>query len=275
MRNAVFVDAGYVFAQGSVSVAGTKIVRPNIKLDEAEIINQLKSLAFAKSGGAALLRIYWYDGAKNGPTVEHIALANMEDVKVRLGFINSAGMQKGVDSLLVTDLIDLARNQAISDALVITGDGDLRIAVQIAQSFGVRVHLVGLEPCHRSQSQQLRQEADTTHEISKTDIAKFITITQSATQPPTIGPTATTIAGVTPALSDFDKAVTQSIQKVLGPLDPSDIKKLAAAIGVGDTVPSQYDGKLLGSCRGFLGRDLSGDERRQMRNTTIEYIKKG
>jgi uncharacterized LabA/DUF88 family protein len=43
-------------------------------------------------------------------------------------------------------LIELARNQAICDATVVTGDSDVRVAVQIAQSFGVRVHLIGLEP---------------------------------------------------------------------------------------------------------------------------------
>jgi hypothetical protein len=30
--------------------------------------------------------------------------------------VNSSGEQKGVDSLIVTDLIDLARNRGITDA---------------------------------------------------------------------------------------------------------------------------------------------------------------
>lgn len=120
-------------------------------------------------------------------TVEQLVLADMQDVKVRLGSINSAGQQKGVDSLLVTDLIDLARNQAISDAVVVTGDGDMRIALQIAQSFGVRVQLLGLEPSRSSQSTLLRQEADTVREISRTDVAKFMRQTSPAAQPPQLG----------------------------------------------------------------------------------------
>jgi hypothetical protein len=40
----------------------------------------------------------------------------LQDVKVRLGFVNSVGEQKGVDWLIVTDMIALARNRAISDA---------------------------------------------------------------------------------------------------------------------------------------------------------------
>ena len=46
------------------------------------------------------------------------------------------GRQKGVDSLIVTDLIELARNHAISDAVLLAGDEELRIGVQIAQSLG-------------------------------------------------------------------------------------------------------------------------------------------
>jgi hypothetical protein len=106
--------------------------------------------------------------------LEQTTLADMPDVKVRLGSINSAGQQTGVDSLLVTDLIDLARNQAIADTYIVTGDGDMRIAVQIAQSFGVRVHLINLEPAGVSLNPQLRQEADTLHEISKVDVGKFL-----------------------------------------------------------------------------------------------------
>lgn len=114
----------------------------------------------AKSVGVSLLRIHWYDGAGNGPTVERLALANTENVKLRLGSINSAGGQKEVDSLLVTDLIDLARNQSICDATVVTADTDARIAMQIAQTFGVRVLLIGLEPSRVPQSPSLRQEVD-------------------------------------------------------------------------------------------------------------------
>jgi hypothetical protein len=86
-RHAIFVDAGYVFAQGSVSLSGSKTPRTQLKLDATEIIAQLTALALAKSAGVSLLRIYWYDGAWNGPTVEHLALANTENVKLRLGSI--------------------------------------------------------------------------------------------------------------------------------------------------------------------------------------------
>ena len=72
--------------------------------------------------------------------------------------------EKAWNSLIVTDMIALARNRAISDAVLVSGDEDLRVGVQQAQEFGVRVYLVGIKPSRGNQSLFLLQEADTTHE---------------------------------------------------------------------------------------------------------------
>lgn len=273
-RHAIFVDAGYVFAQGSVSLLGRNSSRKQLKLNEAEILTQLRSLALKQSTDVQLLRIYWYDGASpTGPTVDHLAIANMPDVKLRLGSINSVGEQKEVDSLLVTDLIDLARNQSICDATVVTADTDVRIAVQIAQTFGVRVHLVGLEPSRVSQSPSLRQEADTVHEIAKVDVAKFLSVI-TATAPkvtlvPGIEPTAAPKASTSKVGADktIDQIMEEAIQRTLAPPNSGDIPRLKAALAAASSgVPMEYDRRLLGTCRTLLGRDLTGDERREMRS---------
>ncbi|WP_188915691.1 hypothetical protein [Salinarimonas ramus] len=111
---AVFVDAGYLFAQGSAALFGSKRSRSTLLLDEAVVLQRLIDLAREKSN-AELLRVYWYDGAPGarGLTPEHVSIAHVDHVKLRLGFMNSQGQQKGVDSLIVTDLIELARNRAI------------------------------------------------------------------------------------------------------------------------------------------------------------------
>jgi hypothetical protein len=233
----------------------------------------------AKSVGVSLLRIYWYDGAWNGPTVEHLGLANTENVKLRLGSINSAGEQKEVDSLLVTDLIDLARNQSICDATVVTADTDVRIAVQIAQTFGVRVHLIGLAPSRVSQSPSLRQEVDTVHEIARADVSKFLKLLIPAPKPAVaLGPAAViatgTVIGATAAVpkasasvgsaKTIDQVIDEAIQKTLAP--PADIAALKAALAASSGVPMEYDRRLLGTCRTLLQRDLTGDERREMRS---------
>ena len=286
-RHAIFVDAGYLFAQGSVSLLGRNSNRTQLKLDEPEIIMQLKSLALGQSAGVQLLRVYWYDGAWNGPTPDHLALANMQDVKLRLGSINSLGQQKEVDSLLVTDLIDLARNQSICDATIVTADTDVRIAVQIAQSFGVRVHLVGLEPSRVSQSPSLRQEADTVHEISKADVSRFLKVLAPAPAKIILAATGPVVTA-TPRLAHLpivernelkdgaEKTLAQileeAIQRTLTPISSENIPRLIAALESSDAVPTEYDRRLLGTCRTLLGRDLTGDERRDMRSAFIRKI---
>lgn len=173
---AVFVDAGYLFAQGSVVLSGSSKSRTALTLNETAVIAELAGVAHAKTGGIPLLRIYWYDAARGGQglTLDHAILAHADYIKLRLGFINSQKQQKGVDSLIVTDLIELARNRAMSDAILMSGDEDVRIGVQIAQSFGVRVHLLGIQPSRGSQSLQLLQEADTTTEWGADVVARFL-----------------------------------------------------------------------------------------------------
>ncbi len=285
-RHAIFVDAGYVFAQGSVSLLGKNSNRSQLKLDEKEFVKQLRSLALSLSARVELLRVYWYDGAKNGPTVDHLTLAEMQDVKLRLGSINSGGEQKEVDSLLITDLIDLARNQSICDATVITGDSDVRIAVQIAQTFGVRVHLVGLEPSKVSQSTLLRQEADTVREISKADVAKFLTarpaIAANLSQV-ILGPSLRVAAPheEVAAIEDtspktLEQILEEAIQRTVAQASSEDIDRLSAALaGTSSSIPQDYDGRLLGTCRTLLGRDLTGDERRHMRKVFKSEILSG
>ena len=101
-RVAVFVDAGYLFAQGAKELCGQKLERRFVSLDYQAAAKQLTEFAEEVSG-LPLLRIYWYDGTSIGPTPQHNTLADQPNIKARLGFVNSMGEQKGVDSLIVTD----------------------------------------------------------------------------------------------------------------------------------------------------------------------------
>lgn len=182
-RIAVFIDAGYLFAQGSILLSGArKLPRGEILLDHAAVATFFEELA-ERISGEKLLRIYWYDGTAIGPTAQHNTLAYLDNVKVRLGFVNSAGQQKGVDSLIVTDMITLARNRSMDHALLLSGDEDLRVGVQQAQEFGVRVHLVGIKPSRGSQSVFLMQEADTTHELDEPEVRTFLALRAAAGNP--------------------------------------------------------------------------------------------
>lgn len=261
-RVAVFVDAGYVFAQGSALLSGKKLPRGQVCLDHEAAAQALAEFA-RELAGAPLLRIYWYDGTSTGPTPKHLALARLDDVKVRLGFINSAGEQKGVDSLIVTDMITLDRNHAMSDAVLLSGDEDLRVGVQQAQELGVRVHLVGIKPSRGNQSLFLVQEADTTHEWNRERIAGFLTC---KTQPVTASP---------PELKppDSDEPLDAVASWLVASLDRAELLALTSAFEASRQVPKDLDARLLTGGRTAIGRDLSSQEKKRLRNTFIELCR--
>jgi uncharacterized LabA/DUF88 family protein len=173
-RTAVFVDAGYVFASGARLLAKEKLTRSQLHLDHERVLALLVKLT-AELTGLPLLRIYWYDGASSGPNAAHVALAYRPNVKLRLGHVDEQG-QKGVDSLLVNDLVTLARNRALAEALLWTGDDDIRDGVEQAQELGVRVHLLGIEPARENQAAALVQAADSARELSATEVKTFLSL---------------------------------------------------------------------------------------------------
>lgn len=272
-RVAVFVDAGYFFAQGSVALTGAKLEQHHAHVDQKGLVNALQSLAFQKSGHRDLLRIYWYDGVRRGgPTTQQQNMAGADNVKLRLGLINEYGKQKGVDSLIVTDLVELSRNKAISDALLLSGDEDVRIGVEIAQGFGVRVHLLGIVPSRGSQARTLRSEADTTTEWSKETIRDFLTF--AAAPVPSDAAEAGREDLGTPE-SDPEPVFRQVIDELLESCAAADIAACRDAVLRSGQVPQPYDGRLLATSRTHLGRDLTSPERSQLREILRASLNEG
>ena len=159
--HAIFVDAGYLYAAAGRLVAGTEDRRA-FELDAEGLIEALIDTARTIFADSRLLRVYWYDGARRRiHTAEQQSIAELPDVKVRLGNLNANNQQKGVDSLIRTDLESLARYRALSDAALLGGDEDLVSAVEAAQGYGARVHLWGIEaPEGRNQADPLLWEVD-------------------------------------------------------------------------------------------------------------------
>ncbi|MFF7855566.1 NYN domain-containing protein [Streptomyces sp. NPDC007904] len=159
--HAIFVDAGYLYAAAGRLVAGTEDRRA-FDLDAEGLIDALIDRARTIFADSRLLRVYWYDGARRRiHTAEQQTIAELPDVKVRLGNLNANNQQKGVDSLIRSDLESLARHRAISDAALLGGDEDLVSAVEAAQGYGARVHLWGIEaPEGRNQAEPLLWEVD-------------------------------------------------------------------------------------------------------------------
>ncbi|MHC5904867.1 NYN domain-containing protein [Streptomyces sp. S6] len=159
--HAIFVDAGYLYAAAGRLIAGTEDRRA-FELDAEGLLEALIDRARQVFADSRLLRVYWYDGARRRiHTAEQQSIAELPDVKVRLGNLNANNQQKGVDSLIRTDLESLARHRAISDAALLGGDEDLVSAVEAAQGYGARVHLWGIEaPEGRNQAEPLLWEVD-------------------------------------------------------------------------------------------------------------------
>ena len=267
-RVAVFIDAGYLFAQGSALLTGQKRPRGELTLNYQAVVAALEDIA-TKVSGLSLLRIYWYDGTSTGPTPQHLTLAHMRGVKVRLGFVNRAGEQKGVDSLIVTDMISLARNRSMTDALLLSGDEDLRVGVQQAQEFGVKVHLLGIKPCRGSQSLFLLQEADSTHEWTEVDVTGFLKYTPRSVEPPTPttveprAPRPSSAAGITEA------ALREIAISAAASVPQENLAALVSTYRAGAQIPREFDAPLLARAGRTLGTQLEAQHKRALRSEFI------
>lgn len=71
-RIALSVDGGYLFAQGSVELCGTKSARARIDLDHNALAAKLKSYAEAALT-LPLLRLYWHNGTFQGTRDRHLS----------------------------------------------------------------------------------------------------------------------------------------------------------------------------------------------------------
>lgn len=174
--HAIFVDAGYVYASVGLLVAGTED-RRGFDLDAEGLIDAFIDKARVIFADSRLLRVYWYDGARRRiHTPEQQSIAELPDVKVRLGNLNANNQQKGVDSLIRSDLESLARHRAISDAALVGGDEDLVSAVEAAQGYGARVHLWGIEAAEgRNQAEPLLWEVDSQRTFDLDFCKPFVT----------------------------------------------------------------------------------------------------
>ena len=179
---AIFIDAGYLYAEGGKLVCGTSD-RLNLELNFEQTVSHLVEIGQSHSG-VKYLRTYWYDAATDAsPNPSHLAVASIPGVKLRLGRL-SLGKQKGVDSRIVRDLIVLARDRAISAAYVVSGDEDIRDGVVEAQDCGISVALVGIAPLpgQYNQARSLVQEADAQIVLDSERVSQLIKLRQGTSR---------------------------------------------------------------------------------------------
>jgi uncharacterized LabA/DUF88 family protein len=172
-RYAIMVDVGYIYASAG-ELLFSAASRREYRVDADKLIQALSKHAEEQMRGE-LLRIYWYDAARDRvPTIDQRVIAQMPWVKLRLGNLNARGQQKGVDAQIRADMEALARHRAITDAILVAGDEDMVPAVEAAQAYGVRVHLWGVEPPYgTNQAERLVWESDTVEVLERAFIEPY------------------------------------------------------------------------------------------------------
>ncbi len=182
-RCALFVDASYVLADGAMAVHGTRRGE-SVSWDYEGLFHLLSSVARERTG-LPLLRCYWYEATVDGRrTAEQDALADIPGIKLRVAKIRP-GRREGVDTEIHRDLTTLARNNAISDALVISAEEDLAQVIADVQDLGMRVTLVHLAvDGNWTISRALRQESDDIIEIGAEQLRPYVELIVGAEPPP-------------------------------------------------------------------------------------------
>ena len=174
-RCALFVDASYLLADGAMAVHGTRR-RESVSWDFAGLLQLLGNLARERTG-LPLLRCYWYEATVEGRrSPEHDALADLPGIKLRLSRIRP-GRREGVDTEIHRDLMTLARNGGVADAVVVSGDEDIAQVIAEAQDHGVRVTVVHVAvDGNWTISRVLRHECDDLIEIGSGHLRPYVNL---------------------------------------------------------------------------------------------------
>src|ERR1700735_471941 len=181
-RCALFVDAGYLLADGAMAVHGTHR-RESGTWDYPGLLQLLGNMAMERAR-MPLLRCYWYDSTVDASrTPDHAALADLPGVKLRLAKMRP-GRREGVEGEIHRDLTTLARNKAVSDAMVVSAEEDLAQVIADVQDLGMRVTLLHIASDGNPEiPRALRQECDDIVQISASQLRPCAELISGAEPP--------------------------------------------------------------------------------------------
>ncbi len=155
-------------------------------------------------------------------------------------------------------MVTLAQNGAMASCILLAGDEDLRVGVQLTQMQGVRVHLLGIRPAEASQSNLLRQEADTTHEWISSDVRPFLSRIQTFPQK---------LPASIISLTDVGAEVANRIPK-------NEILDILKNLGSDQRVPPEYFRQLMHwGCLVTVKNVLDGDRKKEVIDAFISRLK--
>jgi NYN domain len=178
-RCALFVDASYVLADGALAVHGTRN-RDSVSWDYSGLLKLLGGLSRDRTG-LPLLRCYWYDTATDdNRAAEHDRLADVPGVKLRLTKARPNRLE-GVEAEIRKDLTALARNRAVSDVIIVSGEEDLAPVIAEVQDLGVRAVLLHISADDDwAGSRTLRQECDDIIDVPAGHLRPYVDLIHGA-----------------------------------------------------------------------------------------------
>lgn len=289
---AVFVDAGYLFALGSIAVAGQTSKRERIGIKSDVFLTEIKNLARQLTGSKPLLRVYWYETSTSNRVLgsEHVHIGQTNEIKLRIVPLHQHNFRTAVTSAIARDLAELGRNGAISDALLLARNDSLRTGVEFSQSYGVRVHMLEIFAEQDSEFSALCSEADTNTAWNRSDVEKFLieqdlatiadydTTLRSQVKSPPIERAFSPEPSFEPLqlAREIPEETRDAIHSVvIEYIEQLYDEELEACMGYwrnGRGVPNSYDKSLLFECRNALERSLTEDERVVMRSSFREFV---
>lgn len=173
-----FVDAGWVRELG-------RRLHPNAKLDlnGTELVHW-----FHKNHSERLIRVYVYDGAYDETDPRRVAqapvharLAATPRLDLRLGRLvggkrpTELPRQKGVDALLVLDMLEMGQRNAYDIATLFAGDADHVEAVRAVQRLGKVVNVVVPESSlQQGLASRLLEVADWHFRLAAADLDRLV-----------------------------------------------------------------------------------------------------
>lgn len=109
------------------------VIRKDLQIDEVKFYGTYMQIESMKSSAHRLLvgaQKAFFDSAKN-----------CQEVTFFKGHFSGAGKEKGVDVKLAVDMAIGACSDLYDEAIIMTGDADLKYGVEIAKQYGKRVHV--------------------------------------------------------------------------------------------------------------------------------------
>lgn len=152
MKVAIFIDGGYL--------------EKLLKNEFGQVPIDFNKLSTALARGKEILRTYYYNCLpyqSSPPTNEererfsrrqrfHMMLTRLPKYEVREGRLVRRGVefeQKGIDTLLSIDLVNLSASNKISEAILLAGDYDFVPAATVVKSHGVNITLFYSRSCNQ------------------------------------------------------------------------------------------------------------------------------